>query len=139
MIQKKRKRFAALDAVLVLSIIALAAAVCVRIIIGEEGLFPEDVMIEGTYAVTLSPKDSDAGRFEKSFTSGEDVYLSSGEVMGKISSLDESAAKVAVSGVMTDSGFLMNGTFYLAPNMELELRSADETVTVTVTDITFIE
>lgn len=139
MIQKKRKRFAALDAVLVLSIIALAAAVCVRIVIGEEGLFPEDVMIEGTYAVTLSPWDSNGGRFEESFKVGEDVYLSSGEVMGKISSFDKSSAEVSVSGVMTDSGFLMNGTFYLAPNMELELRSADETVTVTVTDITFIE
>lgn len=136
--RKKNVKFAAFDAVLTVLILSALVAVFIRIVIGEEGLFPEDNKTEGTYAVVLTSDGENNEGSAKRFTVGDDIYLASGELLGKVSSVTSKSTQVHVSGVMTDSGFLMNGTFYLAPNMKLELRSDDATVSVTVSDITFL-
>ena len=136
---QKRIRFAALDAALIVLILAVIASVCVQIAAGRDGIFPEDTKIEGEYLLTLRPSDIIESDFENDLKEGREVYLSSGEIMGKITSLSPDKTEVTVSGTKTDSGFLLNGTIYLAPNMTLEIRSYDKTVSVTVTDIAFIK
>lgn len=136
--QKKHIKFAALDAVLIVLILSSLAAVCVRIFIGEEGFFPEDAKTEGTYAVVLVPDDENSDKLMEEMKIGDEVYLTSGEILGKVASATSKSTQAHVSGIMTDSGFLMNGTFYLAPNMKLELSLEEETAHVTVTDITFL-
>lgn len=137
--QKKRDvKFAALDAVLIVLILSAIAAVFVRIVVGEDGFFPQDTKTEGVYAAVLVPDDEDSDNLMKEIKIGDEVYLASGEVLGKVASATPKSIQTHVSGVMTDSGFLMNGTFYLAPNMKLELRLGEETAHITVTDITFL-
>lgn len=135
---QKSKRFAALDAVLIVLILTAVVLCGIRIVLAEDGLFPQDTEIKGSFSVSFRPEDIAESDFEKDLRTGIYVYLSSGEIMGQITDIEPDLATVSVAGTMTDSGFLLNDTFYLAPNMSLEIRSLDKTVTVTVTDITFL-
>lgn len=162
---EKHKKFAALDAAALMLAVTAIIAVCVRIIIGDDGLFSKETFVSGTYTVTLIPteKQSDDVAFYDtsdnaetaealpdspvseteapeglalSLRNGHEAYLSSGEILGTIEDVQPDSVTVRASGIMTDRGFLLNGTFYLAPNMNFEVRSLGKTVSVTVTDIT---
>jgi hypothetical protein len=48
-------------------------------------------------------------------------------------------AVLSVKGTMTESGFMLDGTTYVAPNMTLSLNTAKLSVVATVIDITIVE
>ncbi len=47
-------------------------------------------------------------------------------------------AVLSVEGSMTESGFLLDGTTYIAPNMAIPIKTAGLSVTVLVTDIAVV-
>lgn len=131
----KKRKFSALDAVLVTVILSVIVCAGVRLFLGEDGLFPEDAAVPGEYTVSVRAVNISADDFTDILCEEHDVYLSGGEIMGKTASVSGLCAEITVSGTMTDSGFIMGESTYLAPNMNIEVRSFEKTGTVTVTDI----
>ena len=140
--QKKRKRkFASLDAFILVLAAVGAALLCFRVFIGEELFFNEtgSNTESGEYTVYFRPA-SDRDEMKELFSEndiqpGSDIYLSSGEILGKVVYADSFGASVEASGVMSDSGFLLNGTLFLAANMTVDISISDKTAAVQITDI----
>ena len=134
---EKKKGFAALDAVLLLLLLTVTVCLGVRIFLGEDGLFSGNAKAPGTYTVSVLAKSS-SPTLGNLLVPGHNVFLTSGEILGEVATVYEKSADITVSGIMTDSGFMLNGNIYLAPNMDIKVQSDDRSATVTVTDISYI-
>jgi len=133
--------------------------IIVRIALGDSGLFQQGQ--KGEYIVSYVIK-GESDEYKPYFTEGREFFLDSGERFGTLNSdallnpsqiYTENAegqyvitpapdgtvdfkGTALVSGIMTDSGFLLNSGTYIAPNMTLTVSNSDITVELTVTDIT---
>lgn len=151
--KESQKRIGALDVVV---LVLLLAVVCVGIFrfVKEKSVGKLEDFTVSIQVTDVSPEHSD-------YADDADYYLKSGEHFGKTESAPlfspsftygenergsyvknyagdgtvDFKAEVAASGVMTDSGFMLNGKTYLAPNMSVEITTGYVTYTATVTGI----
>lgn len=157
--QKKRAKFNALDAFIVLVILVILVGAGLRMFMNENG----DKTIENEkYVVSFVIRkaiDSDAD----ALTSGDVFYLdTNGAVLGtldgepvvspaEVTVIDENGqlkagyssgenvyirGRLIVEGYMTEDGFMLNGNTYLAPNKNLEVHSAYIMKTIEISEIT---
>lgn len=156
---EKTKKITAADILLLALVFMCILGICVRIFIAKDGLFNNAE--EGEYFVRFvvtgeksehgdyysdgkvfyTEDDSPFGTLTGSYRStpskqyfenknGEYEFMYSSD--GKV----DISATMLVTGTMTDGGFLLNGSKYIAANTELSVHSSDITVTVLITDIT---
>lgn len=157
-----KKRIAAADAFIILLLLLSIAAVAVRITVGSGGLLSSNERGEFLVSYVVSGTKSE---YSDAFSAGREFYLESGEKFGVLREgavftpakiYTENADGIcravyasdgtvdikgtaAVRGTMTDSGFLLGGSRYIAANLPLTISSSDITVTITVTDITAMQ
>ncbi len=154
-----KKKIAAADAFIVILLLLSIAAMGVRIAIGSGGLLSTSEHGEFLVSYVVSGIKSE---YSDAFSGGREFYLEDGEKFGVLCDgaaftpakmYTENADGICrtvyatdgtvdikgvatVRGTMTDSGFLLGGSKYIAANMPLTVSSPDITVTITVTDIT---
>lgn len=157
-----KKRIAAADAFIILLLLLSIAAIGVRITVGSGGLLSADERGEFIVSYVVSGTKSE---YSDAFSGGRAFYLENGEEFGVLregavftpaKTYAENAdgtyraayasdgtvdvkGTATVSGIMTESGFLLGGSRYIAANLPLTISSSDITVTITVTDITAIQ
>lgn len=153
------KKPAAADAFIIILLLICIAAVGVRIAVGNGGLLSTDKSGEYLVSYVVTGIKSE---YTESFSEGAEFYLENGEHFGTLRSgavftpaktyteNSDGALRAVyatdgtvdvkgvalVRGTMTDSGFLLGGIRYIAPNLSLTASSSDITVKLTVTDIT---
>ncbi|MBQ4067510.1 MAG: hypothetical protein IJD22_07700 [Clostridia bacterium] len=156
---KSKKRIAAVDIMIAILLVLCITGIVIRIAVGEGGFFSSGT--KGDYIVSYVIKGQDDSN-STLFTEGCRFYLENGEDFGTlIADAKLNPAKIygenrdgepvlylapdgtvdlegtlLVSGVMTDSGFLLNSNRYIAPNMTVTVASSDITVDLIITDIT---
>jgi len=158
-IKRSKVKIAAVDVLIVLLLILCLAGVCVRIAVGENGLFSGEE--KGSYIVSYVI-EGEKDEYSSYFSEGCEFYLENGDRFGALSGnatftpakiigensrgeavisyADDGTVDITgtflVRGTMTESGFLLNSNTYIAPNMTVTVRSSDITSNITVTDIT---
>ena len=151
-------RYAALDALIIVLLLLCVAGVGIRVALGEDGLATG--RDRGTYAVSFIVTGAKS-EYSEYFNNGEEFRLadgrdfgalsgnaiitpakiyrenSNGEYIVRYSSGDTFDIKgtALVEGAMTDSGFLLNCTQYIAANMQLSVSSRSVTCDILITDI----
>lgn len=155
----KTRRFAAIDAMIVILLLVCIACVGVRMAVGRGGLLSADG--QGEYLVSYVVSAID-GEYSDCFAEGKKFYLEDKSEFGTLTAgasftpakhYTENAdglytavyvtdgtvdvrGTALVKGVMTDSGFLLGRSRYIAANSTLTVSSSEITVNITVTDIT---
>lgn len=151
--KERKKRIGALDIVI---IVLLLAVICVGVL-----RFAREKSVGKLEDYTISLSVSNVSSDYSDYVDDADYYLKSGEHLGKTEgtpifspsfvyvenergayiksySTDGSVdfkSDVAASGVMTETGFMLNGKTYLAPNMTVEITSGLVSYTAVITGI----
>lgn len=155
---EKRRRFAAIDALIIILLMLCVAGIAVRTVTGSVGLFSGSG--SGSYLVSYSVSGL-RGDYSEYFTEGKEFFLENGDSFGVLSKdavftparlYGENSDGVYVAsyatdgrvdvkgtavcrGKMTDNGFMLGGKVYAAANSQFTISSGDIKVTITVTDI----
>lgn len=156
MTDKKRKRLNIIDILIIIAVIALAAGVALRYNLAEKiGVKSNrDTVIISFLVENIKPTSADA------FIEGDVFYIDSNNMeLGTLITTDQSSAAnyntnsqgivtrdfdslqrdvrctLEATGAITDSGFMLGGTYYIGVNKELKIHSKNIMVTVTVTGV----
>ncbi len=155
---KNKKKFAAIDLLIIILLVVCLAGIVIRIAVGENLFFQKDS--KGEYTVSYVVYE-EADEYSNLFSSGKEFYLENGEYFGKLSGnatftpaeihsqnsrgeyvhgyADDGTVDIkgsfTVEGTMTETGFLLNANTYIAPNMTITVSSSDITVELLITDI----
>lgn len=155
---KGAKRFAAIDALVILLLLLCVAGIAVRMAIGPGGLLSSHD--KGDYIVSYIVTGI-RGEYSDCFSEGKEFFFEDGEHFGTLTAgavftparlYGEDAdgkyvpsyasdGRVDVRGTalcegkMTDEGFLLGGSIYAAANSQFTVSSADITVDIVITDI----
>lgn len=157
----RNKRFNSIDVFIILLVVLCIAAIYFR------GMVASWIGVEkelDEYKITFSVKQI-RSTSDKYLIIGNEVYLSNGGLLGKLSEKSSLPAKVFVNdqdgkpvevsypkdtcidvtgsltckGIMNDDGFYLNGTYSISPGAVLSVYTDMLDFTITVTDISKIQ
>ncbi|MBE6686975.1 MAG: DUF4330 family protein [Ruminococcaceae bacterium] len=152
----EKKRFNIIDFVIIVVVLGCIAGLLFRYNFVERIIVPEDTkeMIVGFMAEGVSPEIAEHMNNSSEFLcSATDNYLGkpynlkktdakyyfAGEDLRAEQGVDNTKKDIKgnfkVKGVMTDDGFLLEGTQFIAPGKEITIQSEDLVISVIITEI----